>query len=135
MKFILDTNAFVDHLRNGADSKITQRLLNSEPNTIFLCSLVLAELLFGAIKSGRANSEANLKTIHLLESHFPCLPFDEKCAHHYAKIRFDLQNNGKMIGPNDLIIAATVLGHEATLVTHNVTEFQRIPTLPLEDWQ
>jgi tRNA(fMet)-specific endonuclease VapC len=39
-----------------------------------------------------------------------------------------------MIGPNDMIIAATVLAHDATLVTHNLREFQRIAELRTLDW-
>jgi tRNA(fMet)-specific endonuclease VapC len=42
---------------------------------------------------------------------------------------------GTPIGPNDLVIAATALAHQVTLVTHNAAEFSRVPGLQLEDWQ
>lgn len=97
--------------------------------------MVLAELLYGAIRSGKANEAANQKAIALLQKAFPCLAFDEKAARHYARIRSDLQASGQMIGPNDLIIASIAMANDATLVTHNSGEFRRIPGLTLEDWQ
>jgi predicted nucleic acid-binding protein len=57
LKYLLDTNAFVEHLRNGPESKVTLRILSTQPNSIFLCTMVLAELLYGAIRSGIANEE------------------------------------------------------------------------------
>jgi tRNA(fMet)-specific endonuclease VapC len=50
-------------------------------------------------------------------------------------IRTDLAAQGKLIGPNDLMIAAIARTHQATLVTHNVGEFGRVAGLQLEDWQ
>ena len=135
MKYLLDTNAFVDHLRNGPESKVTLRILSTQQDSVFLCSMVLAELLYGAIRSGKANEAANQKAIALLQKAFPCLAFDEKAARHYARIRSDLQASGQMIGPNDLIIASIAMANDATLVTHNSSEFRRIPGLTLEDWQ
>ena len=40
-----------------------------------------------------------------------------------------------MIGANDLLIAATAVSFELTLVTHNLREFSRIKGLKLEDWE
>jgi tRNA(fMet)-specific endonuclease VapC len=39
------------------------------------------------------------------------------------------------IGPNDLLIASIALANGLTVVTHNTSEFSRVPGLPLEDWQ
>jgi tRNA(fMet)-specific endonuclease VapC len=41
---------------------------------------------------------------------------------------------GQVIGPHDLLIASICLAHDLTIVTNNVTEFSRIPSLPVEDW-
>lgn len=45
-----------------------------------------------------------------------------------------LGTSREKIGANDLLIAATVLYENATLVTHNLNEFQRIKNLKIEDW-
>jgi tRNA(fMet)-specific endonuclease VapC len=39
-----------------------------------------------------------------------------------------------IVGPNDLVIASTVLAHQGIMVTHNVREFRRIPALQVSDW-
>lgn len=62
------------------------------------------------------------------------VPFTEKEAEIYGKIREELTKKGKLIGPNDMLIAATALANGAVLVTHNTDEFSRVPELKLEDW-
>lgn len=66
---------------------------------------------------------------------FVSLPFDDGCAEHYGQIRSGLEREGRPIGPNDLMIAATARAHGLTLVTHDSAEFARVPGLPLEDWE
>ncbi|MEI7685827.1 MAG: type II toxin-antitoxin system VapC family toxin, partial [Planctomycetota bacterium] len=51
MTHLLDTNACIHHLRNGPNSKVSQRLLASPADSICLCSVVVAELLYGARRS------------------------------------------------------------------------------------
>jgi tRNA(fMet)-specific endonuclease VapC len=70
-----------------------------------------------------------------LRHHYISLPFDDPAAEEYARVRAHLANQGTPIGPNDLIIAATALANQLTLVTHNTAEFSRVPGLTLEDWQ
>lgn len=57
-----------------------------------------------------------------------------KTAFHWAEIRHALQQKGKPIGPNDLVIAATVRAAGFTLVTRNAAEFRRVPALAMEVW-
>lgn len=52
----------------------------------------------------------------------------------YARLRSDLERHGTPIGANDMLIAATALYWNATLVTHNTDEFSRVSGLQLEDW-
>ena len=52
----------------------------------------------------------------------------------YAKLRSTLESAGQVIGANDLFIAAHALEQQATLVTDNIAEFQRVPELRLENW-
>jgi tRNA(fMet)-specific endonuclease VapC len=94
---------------------------------------VKAELYFGAARSNdpvktRANQQ-------LFLSRMASYPFDDAAADHYAEVRSDLQRQGQMIGPNDLLIAAICLANGLTLVTHNVAEFSRVAGLRIEDWE
>jgi tRNA(fMet)-specific endonuclease VapC len=63
------------------------------------------------------------------------LSFDDAAADVYAGIRHHLESQGTPIGPYDLQIAAIALADGCTLVTHNTTEFSRVPRLVLEDWE
>ena len=63
------------------------------------------------------------------------LPFDDSAAAAYGEIRAHLQRAGRLIGGNDLLIAAIAQTNNLTLVTHNTGEFTRVPNLPVEDWQ
>jgi tRNA(fMet)-specific endonuclease VapC len=66
---------------------------------------------------------------------FESLPFDDPSADHYGLIRRDLERAGAIIGPNDLMIAATERAHGLVLVSHNTGEFSRVDGLSLEDWE
>ena len=65
---------------------------------------------------------------------YPTAVFDKKSSVEYGKLRKILSSNGVIIGPNDMMIAATVLANGGTLITHNVGEFSRVEGLLIEDW-
>jgi tRNA(fMet)-specific endonuclease VapC len=130
--FLLDTNACI-HILNDSSVAVVTRFSAESPATIRLCSVVKAELIFGARKSDRV-----AKVLAGLDRFFRPLmsvPFDDECAHEYGRIRADLDRAGTPIGANDLLIAAIARRHDLTLVTHNVDEFIRVVGLKVEDWQ
>jgi len=135
VNYLLDTNAFVDHLRRGQKSTVTARMLAAPPGSIHLCSVVLGELIFGAVRSGPMNEAVNRALISGLLAQFDSVPFDDAAAEAYGRLRAHLTTTGQLIGPNDLLIAATALANGLTLVTHNTAEFSRVPGLVIDDWQ
>jgi tRNA(fMet)-specific endonuclease VapC len=135
VNFLLDTNAFVDHLRRGPKSKVTARMLAAPAGTIHLCSVVLGELIFGAVRSGPAHEATNRASIAALTAQFSGKPFDDAAAEEYGKLRAHLTSTGQLIGANDMMIAAIALANGWTVVTHNTVEYGRVPGLMLEDWQ
>lgn len=132
MKYLLDTNTCI-HLLNAGDPGVKQRYAACQPADIVLCSVVRAELLFGARKSARVQS--NLKRLEYFAAPLQSLAFDDRCAHDYGLIRADLAVQGKPIGANDLMIAAIARAHDLILVTHNTGEFSRLAGLRIEDWE
>jgi tRNA(fMet)-specific endonuclease VapC len=131
MRYLLDTNAWIEVLNNPKGSVATE-LSSHAPSEVGLCSVVLGELLVGAYKSSQV--AANLALIHQLVRQFACVAFDESSAHPYAQIRSHLEKQGNSIGPYDLQIAAIALQHGLTVVTHNIAEFSRVPGMIVEDW-
>jgi tRNA(fMet)-specific endonuclease VapC len=134
MTYLLDTNAWIGHLRQTCPA-VTARLSQHPVTDVVLCSVVLGELLYGAEHSGAAHRLANLALVASLRGQYHSLPFDDSAAEHYSSIRAVLAAKGTPIGPNDLLIAAIARAHLLTLVTHNTSEFSRVPGLILDDWQ
>ncbi len=133
MTHLLDANACIDHLRHGPTSKVSAKLLAATPGSVCLCSVVVGELLFGARRS--KNSFTAISKVRTFCSPYLSLPFDDRAADEYSIVRAVLTSQGQLIGPNDLLIAAIALANGLTLVTHNTTEFGRVPQLLIEDWQ
>lgn len=132
MKYLLDTNTCIRYL-NGTSESIRRRIEGIHPVSLAVCAVVKAELFYGAMKS--RYPERNLQKQKQFLNRFISYPFDDEIADEYGKIRSYLEKAGTPIGPNDLMIAATALVQNATLVTHNVREFNRIERLLLEDWE
>jgi tRNA(fMet)-specific endonuclease VapC len=130
--FLLDTNACVQYLR-GKNLLVRQRLAACPTHEVCLCSVVLAELYVGALQS--AQPAKNRADVDQFAAPFASLFFDDAAADVYARIRHHLESQGTPIGPYDLQIAAIALANGCTLVTHNTSEFNRVPGLVLEDWE
>ncbi len=132
MSYLLDTNACIKYL-NGRSDNIRKNIESKRPHDILVCSVVKAELFYGSMKS--LNPEKNLEKQQRFVNRFTSLPFDDKCAVIYGRIRAQLEQLGKPIGPNDLLIASIALKNDMTLITHNTREFARIENLSLNDWE
>ena len=129
--FLLDTNIWIGLARGNRGLRDRMALL--KPSQIVCCSVVRAELLFGARKSQRVN--ANLDGLARLLEPFQSLAFDDAAAGHYGLIRACLEAAGTPVGANDLLIASIALAHDCVLVTRNSREFERVPGLRVEVWE
>lgn len=132
MMYLLDTNVWIQ-LLNSNHPKVIERFHQTDPNKIRLCTIVKAELYFGAYHSTKVQS--NLTLLHYLFTQYDSLNFDDDAAKAYGQIRSHLFKIGKPIGPNDMMIAAIAFSNQATLVSHNTKEFGRINGLSLVDWE
>ena len=130
--YLLDTNAWIEYLR-GRSHELRRRVASHRPRDIHLCSIVVGELYYGAHKSIR--SQEDLALIDGLVTAFESHPFDEAAAEAFGELRSILESKGTPIGPYDLQIAAIALSNRLTLVTHNSSEFSRVPGLTIEDWE
>jgi tRNA(fMet)-specific endonuclease VapC len=130
MRYLLDTNAIIA-LLNDTTSPIARRVRRHAPRDFGVSAVVIHELYYGAFKSQRA--EQNVARVDALQ--FSVLEFDEEDARQAGQIRAHLASKGTPIGPYDILIAGQALARELTLVTHNTTEFQRVPGLKVEDWK
>jgi tRNA(fMet)-specific endonuclease VapC len=131
MKYLLDTNTCIYYI-NGKSSQLSKRFNTLSAGEAVVCSVVKAELFFGALRS--QNPPKNLNNQRQFLALFSSLPFDDNAAEHYANIRADLVTKGMPIGSNDFFIAAIARANGLILVTSNTREFSRVPNLICEDW-
>lgn len=128
--YALDTNTLIYFFK--AQGKVSQNLFAQSPSVILIPSVVLYEISTGIAKSQdsirrRRQLAALLKLIKIID-------FNQKAALEAGKTRALLESQGQMIGPTDILIAATALAHNAILITRNLAEFSRIPDLRVADW-
>lgn len=135
MRYLLDTNTCIRYL-NGRSERLKERfqgISSEEIKEVAVCSVVKAEMFYGAAKS--QNPERTLEHQLTFLNQFVSLPFDDQAASVYGTIRAKLEKSGTPIGPNDLLIASIAVANNLVLVTHNVSEFSRVEGLQIEDWE
>ena len=131
MSYLLDTNICIALLKKQ-DKELVKKLKFFSPGQFFLCSIVKAELLYGARNSLYVND--NLGLLEEFFKQFASLSFDDDCGSHYGVLRTILARAGTPIGANDLLIASIALQHRLVIVTRNRREFLRVPGLSVETW-
>lgn len=131
MSLLLDTSVCIP-LINRTEPRLAERLLEQDPSSVVLCSVVKAELYFGARNSMKVSE--NIDRVERFCEAFDSLPFDDEAAARYGSVRAQLKREGRPIGANDLLIASIALASNVELVTRNVEEFRRVPGLGVAAW-
>jgi tRNA(fMet)-specific endonuclease VapC len=128
---LLDANVCIDVLRGRAD--VVARLDAHGPTGLFLCTVVKAELAYGARLASEPERAAGL--VDAFCAPFASLPFDDVCIEAYARLRAHLRTSGTTIGANDLTIASIALTHGLDLVSDDRAAFARLPGLRVTSWR
>lgn len=131
MEYMLDTNICI-YIIKKKPLNVLDKFKSLSIGSIGISAITLAELQFGVMKSSdpNKNQEALDKFIAPLE----ILDFDYYATLKYGKVRTELENKGTPIGPLDTLIAAHALSLDLILVTNNLKEFERIPSLKTQNW-
>lgn len=129
MSVLLDTNVIIALSKHR--QAVVERLREYSPSDVFVSSLVMHELYFGAFEGERI--ARNLAEVDAYS--FSVLAFDRDDARRAGEIRARLDAQGQRIGPYDVLIAGQALARGLTLVTRNVREFTRVEGLKLENWE
>jgi predicted nucleic acid-binding protein len=130
VSFLLDTNILSAHLRrpSGLAHRFVQHSGRLYTSTVSLSELYVWVFARPDPAPARAAVEA------LLAYEVNVIPFDADCAEQFGRVRADLRPKGVNVDNMDLLIAATALVYDLTLVTHNTAHFENFPGLRLEDW-
>jgi len=130
-RFMLDTDT-CSYIMKRSHPLVLKRLQSVPVDDVCMSVVTEAELLYGVELSPRREQDAAALAAFL--PYVEAVALEEDAALHYAQIRADLKRRGKMIGANDLFIAAHARALDLTLVTNNVAEFERVGDLRLENW-
>ena len=131
MKYLLDTNICI-YLIKRKSPQVLKKLIQQDISNIGISSITLSELEYGVEKS--AHKEQNKLALTEFFAPLNVLPYDDRVAPVYGKIRAFLEKEGLTIGPVDMLIGAHALSLKTVLVTNNHREFERIPGLKVENW-
>jgi len=130
MRYLLDTNIVSDLVRKP-QGNVAQHIRKVGEAQVCTSIIVAAELRYGAAKKGSPRLSAQLEAVlGALE----VLPFETPADAAYGLLRTRLEQAGKPIGANDLLIAAQALALDYTIVTDNEKEFARVEDLRRENW-
>jgi tRNA(fMet)-specific endonuclease VapC len=130
MHYLLDTNIVSDLVRNP-QGKVAQHIRKVGEAQVCTSIIVAAELRYGAARKGSPRLSAQLEAVlGALE----VLPFETPADAAYGLLRTRLEQAGRPIGANDLLIAAQALALGYTIITDNEREFARVEDLRRENW-
>ena len=133
MGVLIDTNILIECERGRLD--LEPHLGRRGQEEFYLSVVSASELLHGVHRA--ANPQIRMRRSAFVEAlleRFPLLPMDLATARVHAQVWAELAGAGKLIGPNDLWIAAAALARGLDLITANVREFDRVPGLTVEVW-
>lgn len=128
--FLLDTNTLIYYFKG--QGQVATRLLATPPDRLAVSTVTLFEIETGLRKMPRA--VARRRQLSEFIAAALVWELDLPAASAAAIIRADLERRGQAIGPLDNLIAGIAVARRATLVTHNIGEFSRVPRLTLTDW-
>ncbi|MCV6638267.1 type II toxin-antitoxin system VapC family toxin [Candidatus Albibeggiatoa sp. nov. NOAA] len=128
---MLDTNMCIYVLKQRSLS-LMQKFQQAE--VLYISTVVYAELCYGIELSPTHLQKPRWEQLQMFVQPIVIHGWDKQAAEHYAKLHAYLKQRGTPIGNMDMLIAAHALRFDATLVSNNIREFERVPNLKLENW-
>lgn len=130
MAYLIDTDTIIYVLKGVETVKARFRENDAIPKSLSV--ITYGELLFGARHSQR--KAENLSRVYRVKELFPVIDLDKAVIETFAELKAELVKKGQTLDDMDLLIAATALTHNLTLVTNNERHFSRISGLLTENW-
>jgi tRNA(fMet)-specific endonuclease VapC len=130
LRYLLDTNILSDVIKNP-QGPIAIRISAMDKNDLFTSIIVAAEMRYGVAKK---KSNTLTSRVDLLLQTLYVAPLDMDADRYYGQIRMQLEQQGTIIGANDMLIAAHAFSLDAVLITDNTCEFERIKGLKIQNW-
>ncbi len=131
MNYLIDTNICI-YIMNQHPVAVIEKFKQFDTGEVGISAISVSELQYGVAKSTR--KKENQQRLNEFLVPFEIVPYDRKVAKYYGEIRAQLEKQGIVIGPLDMLIAAHALSRDLVLVTNNGREFERVAHLNVENW-
>ena len=128
--YLLDTDIIIYSLKGNPQVK--RHLAKHVHDSLQISIITLMELFYGAYRS--LEVESNLAKVRMIEHTLISIPVNKSVADTFGRLKAKLESIGNRLDDFDLIIAATALAENLTLVSNNERHFKRVPGLKIENW-
>ncbi len=130
MNYLIDTDIFIYSLKGKVE--VLENFKKKRNNPKSMSVITYGELIHGAKKS--KYEEKNFANVRRLIELFPVINITSAIMDTFGELKAKLEKSGKIIDDMDLLIGSTALTHNLILVTNNVSHFERIEGLEIENW-
>jgi len=127
MNYLLDTNWIIQLLAGHNETATFHKRIH--PDKLAVSYITVGEIYDVAF--AYANPQAHLSSFRQFLAPFTLLTLNDAIMERFADIRSLLRRRGELISDFDILIGATALHHDLTLLTYNTRHFKRIPDLQL----
>ena len=127
MNYLLDTDWIINLLAGNKDAE--EKIQHLDPDDIVISLATVGEIYEGAYSY--ANPQDHIHTFRQFLSHFQLLHLNLSIMEKFAEIRAYLRRRGELISDFDILLGATALHYDLTVLTYNTRHFRRIPDLKL----
>ena len=128
--FLIDTDIIIYFLKNNKRVIRNFKLYSNEPKAVSI--ITIGELLYGAYKSKQKIK--NLGKIHRIAEIFPVIEISMTIIDTFAHLKSNLSAEGIVVDEFDLLIGATALSMNYSVITNNEKHFKKIPGLDVINW-
>ncbi len=129
MAVLIDTDVAIELMRGNTYSL---KCLEECEEGVFLSSITVAELYFGAYHSQRA--EQNVQIVKRFIAEFPRLTLTDTTGQIFGEMKHDLRTKSTPVDAFDMLIAALAIENKCEIATGNIKHFSKIEGLKLVDW-
>ncbi len=131
MAYLIDTDIIIYAL--CGDKNVLTKFEENKNLPISISMITYAELIFGAKRS--QNEQKNMIKVNHIRDIYAIEDLNEGVMEVFADVKAKMFEKGIRIEDMDLLIAATAIYNELTLVTNNTKHFENVPNLKLENWK
>jgi len=131
MAYLIDTDTIIFVLRG--DKTVSAKFEENKHIPISISMITYAELVFGAKRS--QNERKNMMKVNRIREIYPIEELNTGVMEVFADIKSKMYAKAIRIADMDLLIAATAIYNDLTLVTNNTKHFENVPMLKSENWK